>query len=61
MMSLAHPLSTGSASKFYKCFDGEFFFLFSWLFSCQGVMNSKVLVDMENLLRWGSLKEKGTF
>jgi hypothetical protein len=41
MMSLAHPLSTGSASKFYKCFDGEFFFLFSWLFSCQGVMNSK--------------------
>lgn len=26
MMSLVHPLSTGSASEFYKCFDGELFF-----------------------------------
>lgn len=47
-MSLVHPLSTGSASKSYKCFDGELlFFPFSWLLcpvSCE-----LSLVEVENV------------
>ncbi|XWS12544.1 hypothetical protein CRYUN_Cryun37aG0098400 [Craigia yunnanensis] len=41
MMSLVHPLSTGSASKFYKCFDGELHFPCSWLFRVLCQVKSK--------------------
>lgn len=55
MMSLVHPLSTGSASKFSKCFDGELFFPFSW-FLCHVSCELK-LVDVEKCCGGGSLKE----
>ena len=32
MMSLAHPLSTGSASKLKRYFNGELFFCCGWFF-----------------------------
>ena len=45
-MNLVHLLSTGSASKFDKCFDGEFFFPPLVGFSCH-VSCELSLVDME--------------
>jgi hypothetical protein len=45
--SLVHPLSTGSASKFQQCFDGEFYFhLVGFRVMCH--VNSS-LVDVENV------------
>lgn len=44
-MSRVHPLSTGSASKFSKFFDGEFFLHLVFVSVSCGLM----LVDAENV------------
>ena len=46
-MSLVHPLSTGSASKFYKCFGGELFFQFSWIFVSSVMWRTGCVVESD--------------
>jgi len=42
MINLVHPLSTGSASKSFICFDGEFLFCYLVGFFVLFVMESSL-------------------